>query len=109
MDQNNFLDTVTKKLQLDYSKGKFDAGEDFLSLFDDLDKCEIDIEFSDSAAEVAGLKQAIIRAKAPAEVKGKFDKYKDIVVHTASDLYGARDGYMISDLICDVLAEAQAV
>lgn len=110
MNHDNFIETVCKKLNLDYSKGALDVEDDFLELFGAVDKYDAFLEFTDQPAETAGLKQAIINMKVPAENKTGFDKYNQIIVDTAKDLYGSRDGYTICGLVCDVLVpEAQAV
>ncbi len=111
MDQKNFIDTVCKKMNLDYSKGNLDAGDDFLKLFDLMDTCDYCLEFTDESAEVSGLKKAIIQVKCPSESKALFDKYGKIIADVAKDLFGTKNGYTICGLECDILTvdEAAAV
>ncbi len=108
MDQNNFIDTVCKKLNLDYSKGILGADADFLDMFKVIDQCDIDMSFTDKASEISGIKQALICMKVPAESKSTFDKYNQTIVSVAKDLFGTRDGYTICGLECGVLAQAEA-
>ena len=110
MNQDNFIDTVCKKLNLDYSKGKLGVEEDFLSLFSVIDACEYCLDFTEKPSELSGVRQAFIHVKSPAENKALFDKYSQVIADTAKDLYGTRDSYTICGLVCDVLVpEAQVV
>jgi|GEM_PF-4039493 len=110
MNQDNFIDTVCKKLNLDYSKGKLGVEEDFLSLFNLMDVCEYFLDFTEQPSELSGVKQAFIHVKSPIENKAVFEKYGQVIADTAKDLYGTRDGYTICGLVCDVLVpEAQVV
>lgn len=110
MNQENFKDTVSKKLNLDYSKGVLEADKDILSLCTAMEACGIEIDFTDKPAE-AGTREAVIHLKIPMEDQALFEKYNQTIVDMAKDLYGSHDGYMIGGLVCDVVVaeEAKAV
>ena len=104
MDQKNFKNTLSKKLEFDFKHGNLDVDQSFEKTPSVIDKSQIFIEFTDEMIDESPLKRAILHLEIPSQLSAPLIKNKGVILSYAQDLYGTRDDYFLDKIIIDELA-----
>lgn len=102
IDQKNFKDILSKKIDRDYQNDKLDVEADFKNVSSAIDKSQIFIEFTEELVNDS-TKKAILHLEIPIQFSSPLTKYKDTILIYAKDLFGTRDGFYLDSIQIDKL------